>query len=258
MKHTATDALEALFWPKSIALIGASSDAKIIRGRIVDAILEHAFPGPIYAVSRSHSKIRDLACYPSVSDLPQSVDLAIITIPAKHVIDALQACVSKGIHAAVIISSGFAEENSNTGRARQQAISDIAARSGMAIIGPNAEGFLNGHMPLAASFSPTVVQVEGGLHAKGTRSAGIAVISQSGGVGFSFFNRGRPKGLVFSFVVTTGNEAGLDALDVLSYLIDDDATKVVLMFIEGFAQPRRLAPIASRAEIGRASCRERV
>ena len=247
MKRTATDALEALFWPKSIALIGASSDAKIIRGRMVDAILEHAFPGPIYAVSRSHSKIRDLACYPSVSDLPQPVDLAIITIPAKHVIDALQACVSKGIHAAVIISSGFAEENSDTGRARQQAISDIAAHSGMAIIGPNAEGFLNGHMPLAASFSPTVVQVEGGLHAKGSRSAGIAVISQSGGVGFSFFNRGRPKGLVFSFVVTTGNEAGLDALDVLSYLIDDDATKVVLMFIEGFVQPRRLAPIASQA-----------
>ncbi|MEE2805100.1 MAG: acetate--CoA ligase family protein [Pseudomonadota bacterium] len=241
------NALRALFWPQSIALVGASPDARIIRGRIVEAILEHAFPGPIYPVSRTHAEIRGLQCYRSVAELPQVVDLAIITIPAAHVVAALEACAEKGIPAAIVISSGFAEERSDAGAARQRAISTVAARHGMAVMGPNAEGFLNAQMPLAATFSPTVLRVDGGLHPAGSCCAGITVISQSGGVGFSFFNRGRPKGLNFSFVVTTGNEASLDALDVLAHLVEDNATQVILMFVEGFNRPQRLSDIASAA-----------
>ncbi len=241
------DAIRALFWPQSIALVGASPNPQIIRGRMVEAILEHPFPGPIYPVSRTHSTIRGLTCYPSVEALPQAVDLAIITIPAAHVGTALESCAARGIRAAIVISSGFAEEKSEVGEARQQTISDIVARHRIAVLGPNAEGFLNGQMPLAATFSPTVVHFEGELQPADSRGAGIAVISQSGGVGFSFFNRGRPKGLVFSFVVTTGNEAGLDALDVLEYLLEEDNTQVILMFVEGFNQPQRLRQIATQA-----------
>ena len=143
------NALRALFWPQSIALVGASPDARIIRGRIGEAILEHAVPGPIYPVSRTHAEIRGLQCYRSVAELPQVVDLAIITIPAAHVVAALEACAEKGIPAAIVISSGFAEERSDAGAARQRAISTVAARHGMAVMGPNAEGFLNAQMPLS-------------------------------------------------------------------------------------------------------------
>jgi len=244
--------LNALFRPRSIALVGASPDRTIIRGRIVEAVTLHGFDGPLHAVSRSHREIAGIPCHPSVEALPGPVDLAIITIPAEHVAATLRACGSKGVKAAVVISSGFGEERGEAGAVRQREIADIAREFDMAVLGPNAEGFLNNRMPLAATFSPVVVHVENGLRPEGSRGRGIAVVSQSGGVGFSFFHRGRPKALDFSYVVTTGNEAGLDAMDIAEYLVEDDETAVVLAFLEGVRAPGKLVRVAARAaELGK-------
>jgi acyl-CoA synthetase (NDP forming) len=239
--------LNALFRPRSIALVGASPEKTGIRGRIVDAVRQYDFEGPIYPVSRSHASIDGLTAYPSVSALPEAVDLAIVTIPALYVPDALEACGEKGVRAAVIISSGFAEEPGVDGAAREEAIRAVVERYDMAVLGPNGEGFLNTATPLAASFSPTIFDVEGGIIPEHSRAGGIAVVSQSGGVGFSFFNRGRPKELHFSFVVSMGNEAGLEGLDVADYLLDDAGTDAVLMFVEGFRTPAKFARVAARA-----------
>ena len=239
--------LDALFWPRAIALVGVSPDRTIIRGRIVEAVTLHGFDGPLYAVSRSHDEIAGIACYPSVEALPGPVDLAIIAIPAEHVAATLRACGERGVKAAVVISSGFGEERGDAGAARQRVIADIAREFDMAVVGPNAEGFLNGRMPLAATFSPAVVHVENGLRPEASRARGMAVVSQSGGIGFSFFHRGRPKAMNFSFVVSTGNEAGLDAMDIADYLVEDDETAVVLAFLEGIRSPRKLLRVATRA-----------
>ena len=239
--------LDALFRPRAIALVGASPDKTIIRGRIVEAVTLHGFDGALYAVSRSHDEIAGIPGYPSVEALPGPVDLAIITIPAEHVAASLRACGRLGVKAAIVISSGFGEERGETGAARQRVVADIAREFDMAVLGPNAEGFLNNRMPLAATFSPAVVHVEGGLRPEGSCGRGIAVVSQSGGIGFSFFHRGRPKALDFSFVVSTGNEAGLDAMDVAAYLVEDDETAVVLAFLEGIRAPEKLVRVASRA-----------
>ena len=239
--------LDALFWPRSIALVGASPDKTIIRGRIVEAVTLRGFDGPLHAVSRSHDEIAGITCYPSVETLPGRVDLAIVTIPAEHVAATLRACGKIGVKAAIVISSGFGEQRGEAGAARQRVIGDIAREFGMAVLGPNAEGFLNARMPLAATFSPTVVHVENGLRPETSRGRGIAVVSQSGGIGFSFFHRGRPKALNFSFVVSTGNEAGLDAMDVAAYLVEDDETAVVLAFLEDIRAPEKLLRVASRA-----------
>ena len=239
--------LDALFWPRSIALVGVSPDKTIIRGRIVEAVTLRGFDGPLHAVSRSHDEIAGITCYPSVEALPGQVDLAIVTIPAEHVAATLRACGKIGVKAAIVISSGFGEERGEAGAARQRVIADIARELDMAILGPNAEGFLNARMPLAATFSPTVVHVENGLRPEASRGRGIAVVSQSGGIGFSFFHRGRPKALNFSFVVSTGNEAGLNAMDVAAYLVEDDETAVVLAFLEGIRAPEKLLRVASRA-----------
>ena len=239
--------LDALFRPCSIALVGASPDRTIIRGRIVEAVTLHGFDGPLHAVSRSHDEIAGIPCHPSVDALPGPVDLAIVTIPAEHVAATLRACGCRGVKAAIVISSGFGEERGEAGAARQREIAGIAREFDMAVLGPNAEGFLNSRMPLAATFSPAVVHVENGLRPEGSRARGIAVVSQSGGVGFSFFHRGRPKALDFSYVVTTGNEAGLDAMDVAEYLVEDDGTAVVLAFLEGVRAPEKLIRVAARA-----------
>ena len=239
--------LDALFRPRAIALVGVSPDRTVIRGRIVEAVTLHGFDGPLYGVSRSHDEIAGIACYPSVNALPGPVDLAIITIPAEHVAATLRTCGEIGAKAAIVISSGFGEERGEAGAARQSAIAAIAREFDMAVLGPNAEGFLNSRIPLAATFSPAVVNVEDGLRPRGSRCRGIAVVSQSGGIGFSFFHRGRPKALNFSFVVSTGNEAGLNAMDVAGYLVEDDETAVVLAFLEGIRAPDDLLRVAVRA-----------
>ena len=239
--------LDALFRPRSIALVGASPDKTIIRGRIVEAVALYGFDGPLYAVSRSHEEIRGIPCYRSIETLPGPVDLAIVTIPAEHVAASLRACGRIGVKAAVVISSGFGEERGEAGAERQREVAGIAREFDMAVLGPNAEGFLNARMPLAATFSPAVVHVENGLRPEASRARGIAVVSQSGGVGFSFFHRGRPKALDFSFVVSMGNEAGLDAMDVAGYLVEDEGTAVVLAFLEGVRAPEKLLRVATRA-----------
>ena len=239
--------LDALFRPRAVALVGASPDKNLIRGRIVEAVTLHGFDGPLYAVSRSHDEIAGIACYPSVEALPGPVDLAIVTIPAEHVAATLRACGKMGVKAAIVISSGFGEERGDAGAARQRAITGIAREFDMAVLGPNAEGFLNNRIPLAATFSPAVVHVENGLRPEASRGRGIAVVSQSGGIGFSFFHRGRPKALDFSYVVSTGNEAALDAMDVAAWLVEDDETAVVLAFLEGVRAPGKLLRVAARA-----------
>ena len=239
--------VKALFWPRSIVLVGASTDKTIIRGRIVEAIQRYPFTGSICAISRSHPMIGDLDCYASVDELHGAVDLAIITIPADYVADVLDACGRKGIQAAIVISSGFAEEKGDQGNARQRALEKIAQRYDMALIGPNAEGFFNSVHNLAATFSPTVSDLDPVDLPRVGDADGLGVVSQSGGVGFSFFHRGIPKMLPFSFVVTTGNEATLDAFDIADYLIDDVGTGTILMFIEGVRSPSRLVPIAVKA-----------
>ena len=244
--------LDALFWPRSIALVGASPDPAIIRGRIVEAVTRHGFDGTLHAVSRSHGAIAGIVCHPTVEALPGPVDLAIITIPADHVPASLRACGTIGARAAIVISSGFGEERGEAGRERQRAIAAIGREFDMAVLGPNAEGFLNARMPLAATFSPAVMHVENGLRPEASSARGVAVVSQSGGIGFSFFHRGRPKALNFSFVVSTGNEAGLDAMDVAAFLVEDDETAVVLAFLEGIRAPQKLLRVASRAaELGK-------
>ena len=243
---------KALFWPRSIALVGASPDKHGIRGRIVDAVRQHGFAGPIYPISRSHDVIDGLKTYASPEALPEPVDLAIVTIPAVHVADALAACGARGVRAAVIISSGFAEEQGADGATREAAIRDVVVRYDMAVLGPNSEGYLNTAIPLTATFSPTVFDLPGGLVPRQASPGGIAVVSQSGGIGFSFFDRGHPKALRFSTVVSMGNEAGLEGLDVCDYLLDDSRTDVVLGFVEGFRTPHKFARVAARDRLERA------
>ena len=239
--------LDALLRPRSIAVVGASPDLHIIRGRLLDAVLRSGFPGTVHPISRTHTQIQGLRCHASVGELPEAPDLALIAVPAEFVADALEDCARRGVHAAAIISSGFAEERGAAGPERQRRISAIAAAHDMAVLGPNGEGFANAMLPLAASFSPAVHGFEGPLLPPGVRAGRIAVTSQSGGMGFAFFDEGRARGVPFSYVVSTGNEAGLEGLDVAAHLVRDDDVDVLLMFVEGFRTPSKFDAFARAA-----------
>ncbi len=239
--------LTPLLSPASVAVIGASNDTDTLRGRIMHVLDCHDFGGSIYPVSRSQPTVMGRQAYAAISDIPEKVDLAILIIPAVHVPATLEDCAACGVKAALILASGFAEEESADGFGLQTQIREIAARSDMLIAGPNSEGFANLKLRLCATFSPAVEGEDMVLVPEWSKSGRIAVVAQSGGMGFAFYDRGRPKQLRFSHIVTTGNEACIESLDVVEHLIDKDEADVFLIFMEDVKTPAKLAKIAEKA-----------
>jgi acyl-CoA synthetase (NDP forming) len=240
--------LRPLLSPESIAIIGASEDPTRLSGRPLQILQQHHFPGPIYPVNPRHQSVGGLPAYPSIAAVPGPVDLAAIIVKAALVPQMLGACADAGVRAATVFSSGFAEEGSG-GRRAEGEIAAIARSSGMRVLGPNAEGFFNLPGGIPVTFSPTV-DYERGL----TRlvPGNVAVVSQSGGLGFALFNWGQAVGLGSSYVISTGNEADLGALEIAAYLLEDDATDVVALLVEGFRDSEELTPVARRAsELGK-------
>jgi acyl-CoA synthetase (NDP forming) len=215
-----------------------------LSGRPVPILLQHRYPGRIYPVNPRHHTVNGLPVYRTIGDVPGPVDTVAVAVRAALVPEVVRECASAGVRSAVIFSSGFAEEGKD-GRRAEQGIATTARAAGMRVLGPNAEGFFNVHDGIALSFSPTV-DYERGL----TRlvPGRVAVVSQSGGLGFALFNGGQAVGMGSSYVVSTGNESDLGALEIAAYLVEDAATDVVAMLVEGFRPGERLEPLAHRAD----------
>jgi acyl-CoA synthetase (NDP forming) len=237
-----------LLTPKTVAVVGASSDLLGLRGRILEVMLSHPYAGTIYPVSRSAKEVQGRKAYPSVADLPEPADLAILIIPAQYIPDELERCGRAGVKAAVILSSGFAEEPGEQGQRMQAAIRAIALRYDMAVAGPNTEGFANIAAGLCPTFSPAMDRSAGPLLPKLPLGTGhVSVISQSGGLGFAFFDRARERNLAFRYVVTTGNEAFLETSDIVDFMLDEGKTDVFLLLLEDVKTPAKFRRVAEKA-----------
>jgi len=242
--------LGALLWPRTVALVGASADAESLRGRIFKVMRGNAFAGRLYPVSRSSAEVLGLKAYPSIADLPEPADLAVIIIPAKHVAEELERCGKAGVKSAVVLSSGFAEASGDEGAGMQAEIRAIATRHDMAVLGPNSEGFANTANNLCPTFSPAMEAGERPLLPAGRPRGQLAVMAQSGGIGFAFFDHGRAKELSFRYIVTTGNEACLEVLDFAEFILEEGKTDALLLLLEDIKSPdtfRRVAEKALRA-----------
>src|SRR6202790_4382688 len=237
--------LDTFFCPGSIALIGASRDQEKIPGRLLSMLRKNEFPGKIYPINPNYGDIEGLKCYPSIADVGQPIDLAIVMIPARAVLGALEQCAAAGVKNAVIISSGFAEEGGDSAT-MQDAIVALAKRTGMRISGPNAEGFYSEVQKVAATFSPTVDVKPGHVPLVATRRR-IGIVAQSGGIGFAIKHRAKALGVAISYVVSAGNESDLGAGEFLDYMVQDASTDVVLLFIEGIRDVDKFLAAARRA-----------
>jgi len=240
--------LQKLLWPNSVAVVSASSDLHGLRGRIFETILSHPYGGRVYPISRSAAEVQGHKAYRSVEALPETVDMAVLIIPAVHVAGELERCGKAGIKAAVILSSGFAEEPGGEGARMQAEIGTIARRYDMAVTGPNSEGYANIAAAFCPTFSPALDRNAGAIRPAQPIGRGqVSVISQSGGLGFAFFDRARARNMAFGHVVTTGNEAALDVADVLDYLIDEGGTDVFLLLVEDVKSPETFKRAAGKA-----------
>ena len=237
--------LDSFFSPESIALIGASRDQEKIPGRLLSMLRNNGFPGKIYPINPNYGDIDGLKCFSSIADVGQPIDLAIVIIPARAVLGALEQCAAAGVRNAVIISSGFAEEGGDSA-AMQDAIAELAKTTEMRISGPNAEGFYSEVQRVAATFSPTVDVKPNEPRLIATRRR-IGIVAQSGGIGFAIYHRARALGIALSYVISAGNESDLGAGEFFEYMVQDSSTDVILLFIEGIRDVEKFLAAARRA-----------
>src|SRR5262245_4074024 len=207
----------------------------------------HPFQGQVYPVTRSHGEVQGRKAYASIADVPEAPDLAVLIIPAQFIPQELERCGRRGVRAAVVLSSGFAEAGGNDGTLLQAEIRAIARRYDLAVLGPNAEGFANTAAALCPTFSPAMEACERPLLPTGPELGQVTVLAQSGGIGFAFFDHGRAKELAFRYVVTTGNEACLEALDFAEVILEEGQTEALLLLLEDIKTPETLRRVAEKA-----------
>src|SRR6201987_556298 len=238
--------LKPLLSPDSVCIVGAAADTSL-RGRLTQQLVEHGFDGPRYPVTPSQRGVRGHKAYAGVAEIPEATDLAVILVPAAHVVSTIEQCAARGIPAAVVISSGFAGEKSEEAAARDQALREIAQRTGIVIAGPKSEGFVNPLRPLVATFSPVFHDPRRSFPPVAGNARPIAVSCQSGALTFSFLSRGRDRQLNFTHQVSAGNQTVLEAHAYVDWWLDEGTAYIFLLYLEGIRRPERFRAVADRA-----------
>ncbi len=238
--------LRPLLSPDSVAIIGAAADGSL-RGRLTQQLIEHGYDGRVYPVTRSQAEVLGHKAYRTVAEIPEPADLAVILVPAAHVVSTIAQCAERGIPAAVVISSGFAEEKSDEAAKRDAELRAIAERTGMVIAGPNSEGLVNPLRPLVATFSPVFHDASQPLLPEGSRAKQIAVTCQSGALTFAFLSRGRDRQLPFTYQVSAGNQTVLEAHDYVDWVLDAGGADIFMCYLEGIRNTARFRAVADKA-----------
>lgn len=235
--------LTPLIDPRSIAIVGASNDMDRIGGLPIKLLIETGFEA-VFPVNPKYDRIGPFTCYKSIEDLPHKVDLVILAVGAQDTLALLEQAHAKGIRAAILFASGFAETGAAAAVAQQQALVDFAQRTGMAIAGPNCVGITNFTKGVFATFARNFVP--------GAPVGRTALVGQSGNLASAIYRLARRGGVTFSHAINTGNEACLDLSSYLSYLADGDAIDAVLCYIEALKDgPAFLAAARRLREQGR-------
>ncbi|GAB3723076.1 bifunctional GNAT family N-acetyltransferase/acetate--CoA ligase family protein [Amycolatopsis oliviviridis] len=225
-----------LLHPKSVAVIGASTDPTKIGYVALTNLLSADFAGTVYPVNPEHKSVRGVRAYPSVVDIPDAVDLALVAVPAEAVESVLDGALAKGVKTLLIVSGGFAEAGPHGLHAELRLVGEARAH-GMRVVGPNALGVLNtdASVRLNATLAPR-------LPARGR----TGFFCQSGALGTAILADAEARGLGLSTFVSAGNRADVSGNDLLQYWETDPATDLVLLYLESFGNPRKFARLARR------------
>jgi acyl-CoA synthetase (NDP forming) len=236
--------LDALFRPRSIAVLGASSDPRKIGGRPVDYLLQGGFTGAIYPVNPAQPVVQGLPAYASLEDLPTPADLVVIALPARLAEEAVESCIRCGAGAILMFTSGFGEVD-EVGRARQDAMAARCRQAGIRMLGPNCLGLFNPADGVFCTFSAS-------LQGTWPKPGGIAIASQSGAFGTYCYTLLHQRGAGISHFVATGNEADVDVAACIAWFAADPATQVIVISIEGCRDGARMrAALALAAARGK-------
>jgi acetyl coenzyme A synthetase (ADP forming)-like protein len=230
------ESMRRMLEPRSIAVVGAGRRPGTIGHELLRNLLASGFNGSVYPVNPSADHVASLPCWPSVDAVPGEVDLAVIAVPERAVAAAVEDCGAKGVSSLVVITAGFAEAG-DEGARRQRAVTALAHRHGMRIVGPNCFGIINTHpdVSMNATFA-----------AQAPIPGRVGFASQSGGLGIAILAQAAARGLGLSSFVSMGNKADVSGNDLLQWWEDDTSTDVILLYLESFGNPRKFSRVARR------------
>lgn len=231
--------LEPLMRPKSIAIFGISADLSKLSGMPLRHLINHKYPGKVFLITAKYEEIGGYKCYPDILTIPESeeIDLALVVVPAKAVHETLKKCIQRGVKAAIVFSSGFAEIGGE-GIELQQQIRELVRDNHLLLCGPNTDGIGNPHERIPLGFATSMELLPPG---------NIGLVTHSGAVMNSIVYRCWDRGMGFTYHICAGNEAHLESSDYIRYMLDDPKTKVILAFIEGFKDTRKFLAVTDYA-----------
>ena len=235
--------IDDLLRPASVALIGANDDASTFSGAPLANLLRHGFRGVIYPVNPRRAQLRGIQCFPSVADLPQAPQAAVITIGAANAVEAVRQCADAGVRSVTLVSSGFGEGKADPdGQRRNDELRKALAASGMRLLGPNTTGEINlwdGYVPRAAYNH---------LPPERLRAGRVALVTQSGACSNVVFNRAQAAGVGVGYVVATGGQIDLTLWEVGRALLDDPRVRVLTLVAEDLSDRTGLEALAETAD----------
>jgi len=225
--------IQYLFEPRSLAIIGASGDKGKIGNSVITNVIQNGYKGKIFPINPKGGEIEGIRAYKTILDVNDEIDVAVLTIPAKFALESVGQCAAKGVKYAMVITSGFSE----IGNAKEErAMVKIANEKGMRILGPNIFGIFSVESSLNSTFAS--VDIPRGR---------LGIITQSGALGLAMIGQATVGNVGLSAIVSVGNKSDVDEADLLEYLITQERTNVILMYIEGVREGERLVGILKRA-----------
>lgn len=233
--------LDRILHPERVAVLGASDDISKFGGRIMHFLSRHGFAGEIYPINLRRDTVAGRKAYPEIGAVPAAPDVAIMAVPSETLLDSLQAAADAGVGCSVIISNGFAETGDAEGARRQEELVKLSHRTGMRVVGPNCMGLIVPHHHMALCSSVV-------LDTDTLGDGSIGLISQSGALMVSLFDRAKTDGIGLRYGVSVGNQSDLEICDFLEYMIEEDQTKAICLYIEGLVDGDRFARAAARCK----------
>lgn len=234
--------LTPLFRPSSIVVVGATDEARRPGGQPVVALTQFGFRGEVHLVNPKRERVHGRICHPSVMAVPSACDLALIAVPAEGAPEVIEQCGARGIPFAIVLSAGFRETGNE---ALEMRLREAISASKVRVVGPNCVGLLNLRERVFAGFGA-------GFRNPDLKPGPLAMVTQSGGFGYSVVAFAQDAGLGFDYMVSTGNETDIDTTEVLAWLIEQPEVQIVVCYLEGVTRGERLRAVGERAlELGK-------
>ena len=238
-QHAESRSIARLLAPRSVAVIGASNESRKLGHAVFTNLLRAGFTGPVFPVNPDTRSVQGVRAYASVLDIPDPVDIAVVTVPASSVAEVLDGCRVKGVHGLVVVTGGFADADlpgkTADGADSQRRMVAMARANGMRVVGPNCLGLVN---------TDPAIRLNATLAAVVPPPGRVGFFCQSGALGIAILADAATRGLGLSSFVSAGNRADVSGNDLLQFWYGDERTEVVLLYLESFGNPRKFARLA--------------